>query len=243
MDDWKFVALLALAAMVTLASIATLNALLVAASLITIFAIALLYRLWYIIEAAIFKQTQVVELFGGYELSGAREAAVRKCNGSFSATAVALLATDAKQGADLERLESIIRQTRAPFKFVLQVERLGAKKLIDAIQTKMSMKRLEMSKLSASSDKRNIAKLDVLKKETVELEKEIATISASAPMRLRQYIMTSALSENKFTASERALTQIRELSSRFGALLGAEPTPLSGTELATVLELDSTLIE
>ncbi len=243
MEDWKFITLLALATIITFASIATMNMLLIAASIGTILVTALLYRLWYVIEAAIFKHTRLVELFNGYELSSAREAAVRKINGTFSATAAALLTTSAKQGMDLERLESIIQQTRAPFKFVLQVERLSAKKLLDAMQTKMSMKRLEISKLSTSSEKKNTAKIDALKRETAELEKEISALSASAPMRLRQYIMTSALSENKFTASERALSQIKELSGRFGALLGAEPVPLSGNELTTVLELDSTLIE
>jgi hypothetical protein len=243
MEDWKFIALLALSAIITVASIATLNTLLIAAGLITVLMIALLYRLWYVIEAVVFKHTRVVELFNGYELSGAREAATRKLNGAFSATAAALLTTSAKQGIELERLESIIQQTGAPFKFVLQVERLSAKKLLDAMQTKMSMKRLEISKLSTSSEKKNIARLDALKRETAELEREIATVSASTPMRLRHYIMTSALSENRFTAEERAISQIRELSNRFGAFLGAEPTLLSGSELTTVLELDSTLVE
>ncbi len=243
MEDWTFVTLLVLEVMVTIASIATLNRLLIAASLTAILATALLYRLWYVIEAIMFKHTHLVELFNGYELSGARETAVRKRNGAFSATAAALLTTNAKRGMELERLESIIQQTRAPFKFVLQAERLSAKRLLDAMQTKVSMKRLEMSKLSTSSEKKHIAKLDALKREITELEKEIETVSASAPMRLRHYIMTSALSENKFTASELALSQLNELSSKLGAFLGAEPALLSGTELITVLELDSTLVE
>ncbi len=242
MEDWKFVTLLVLATAITFAGIFTLNALLIASSLIAVLGIALLYRFWYFIEAAVFKHTRIVELFDGYELSGAREVAIRKVNGAFSATAAALLTTSAKQSMDLERLESTVRQTRAPFKFVLQVERLSAKKILDVMQTKMSMKRLEISKLDTSS-KKNIARLDALKREVVELEKEVAAVSASAPMRLRQYIMTSALSENKFTAAEHAISQIKELSSRFGTFLGAEPVILSGSELVAVLELDSTLME
>lgn len=243
MEDWKFAALLALAATITLAGVATLNAPLMAAGLITVLVTALLYRLWYVIEAVMFRHTQVVELSGGYELSGARETAIRKRDGAFSATAAALLTTSAKRGMDMSQIESVVQQAGAPFKFVLQAELLSAKRLLDAMQTKANMKRLELSRISASSDRKNIAKLDALKREIAELEREIKAVSASAPMRLRHYIMTSAMSENRFAASERALLQIRELSNRFGALLGAEPALLSGSELITVLELDSTLVE
>src|SRR5271157_4684573 len=128
MDDWKFIAILALAATITLASIATLDVLLIAACLVTILVIALLYRLWYVIEAVIFRHTNLVELSRGYELSGARETAIRKLNGTFSATAAALLTTDAKRGIDIDHVENIVQHAGAPFKFVLQVERLSAKK-------------------------------------------------------------------------------------------------------------------
>jgi hypothetical protein len=243
MEEVKFAVLLVLSIAITLASIVTLNEVLLAFALAVVTTVALLYRLWYVIEAVMFKHTRMIELFGGYELGGARETAIRKLDGAFSATAAALLATSAKRGVDISSVESIIQQTRAPFKFVLQIERLSAKKILDAMQTKISMKRLEVSKLSASYSKRDAERIEVLKKETAELEKEVKAISASAPMRLHQYIMTSARSENRFTASEQALMQIRELSSRFGAFLGAEPVLLSGNELMAVLELDSTMVE
>jgi hypothetical protein len=243
MEDPKLVILLALAIMLTLASIATLNVALIAAGMAAVVMAALFYRLWYVIEALVFRHTNMIELFGGYEMSGTREVAIRKRGDAYSATAAALLATNARKGIDAAQVESIIQQTSTPFKFVLQAERLSAKKLIDALQTKISMKRLEAARFTASSDKSNAMKAEVLKKEIAELEKEVAVLSASTPMRLCHYIMTSALSENSFSAAERAILQIRALSNMLGAVLGAEPVLLSGSDLAAVLELDSTLVE
>lgn len=243
MDDWILAAALGISVLLTVASVLTLNVALIGVGILSAFAIAFLYRLWFVIEAVLFRHTHLVELLGCYELDGARETAVRKIRGMFCATAAASLVNGAKRPVDRESLEEIVRQVHAPFKFVLQVERLNARKILDTLQTRASMKRIELSRLGSSSAKKGSPKLDALKREISELESEISAISASAPMRLRHYLMTSALSDSRFVASERAVSQITELSSRFGALLGSEPELLSGTSLAEVLELDSTLVE
>ncbi len=242
MNAWLLYALLALSLLLTIASMATLNPALIAASTAFVFAVALLCRMWYIIEAAVFRHTHIVEIFSGYELSGSRETAVRKLHGAFTATAAAQLPINAKNGITREKIEELVQRSHSPFKFVLQVERLGAKRLMNEMQTRLSMKRLALSRIDTSSS-RGRAKSDSLGKEIQELEDELSILRASAPMRLRNYLMTSAMSDSRFSASDRALTQLKDLANRFGVLLGAEPVLLSGAELLSLLELDSTMME
>ena len=66
--------------------------------------------------------------------------------------------------------------------------------------------------------------------------------TGGTPLKVSQYIMTSSISESRFTAQEAAKSQLRELVSEFGALLGYKSEIIEGDELLRILRFDSGLI-
>lgn len=239
--DIKFYALTCVLALLSVASILTLNVSLIALTLAIAILLIAFYKLHYILESLIFKKTNLIQVLDGYELSGDRSAAIRRIEGNFSATAAALLLSGSEEAVDRNKVESIISNSHHAFKFVMQVERLDINKLLDRLQTKRGMREIELGRLDGS--KGNAAKASFIKRQIEQIDHEIERISTGgAPLKVSQYIMTSALSENKFNAQERAKSQLRELAGEFGALMGAKSEQLIGNDLLEVLRFDSTMM-
>ncbi len=237
-----FYLIIALSVVVEAVSILTLNVVLIALTSILLFSSAVVHRLWYVIDSFIFKHTNLVEVFGRFELSGDRASAVRKESGTVSATAVAALEVGTRSEVDRNKVENILAHINYPFKFVMQAERLNIDKLLDRLQTKRSTREIELSRIDHSSQ-RHLPAINRIKRELEVLSHDIENISAGeVPLRLAYYIMTTAVSESRFDAEERAKSQIRELSSQFDALLSSKSRMLHGNDLLRILELDSSMV-
>ena len=121
----------------------------------------------------------------------------------------------------------------------MQVETVDVNRLLDRLNTRMSMDEIALGRLSGRNEKGNLVKINRLKREIEHVKDEIDKINAAAPLKVSQYIMTSAVSDNRFAAQERARSQIRELAGEFGALLGSSAEILSGNELLEILKFDA----
>jgi hypothetical protein len=219
------------------ASLLTLNLYLIAfcsaLSLVLIF----LYKLWDVFEAIVIRKTNVVQLLGDYEIEAERLTATRSTAKGFSATAAAILKSPPTREISRENIERIIANSNSPFRLVVQAERLDESKIIDNLKTRRRMKEIELSKARAE---RGDSSRNVIKREIEVLESEIKAIGAgSAPIETNIYLITSAVSDSKFAAQERAVAQAKELSGEFSAVLGAGFDSVSGTELIRLLCLDS----
>lgn len=234
--------MLAAVLIVSVASLLSLNVALIALSLIFLPALIIIHKLWYVIEAAIFRRTNLIQVLGSQQLSGDRATAVRAVKGEFVATATALLSGDVREGITRDKIEGIIIHLNYPFKFVLNVERLDINRLLDKLQTRRSMKEIELARASRNGREANAAKAGLLKREIEQIEHDIRSVSSGMPVKLARYIVTSARSESRFTAEERAKSQIRELASEFGALLNSDSQILTGNELLNLIEIDSMVI-
>jgi hypothetical protein len=242
LGETAFYGLLAAVLVTSLASLLSLNAALIALSAISLLALIIMHKLWYAVEAAMFKRTNLIQVLGNQQLSGDRAAATRAVKGGFVATAVALLRGDAKEELDRKKIENVIMHLDYPFKFVLNVEKINTDKLLDRLQTKRSMKEIELARLSRNGREANPAKAGSLKREIEQIEHDIMSMNSGMPLRLARYIATSARSESRFVAEERAKSQVRELASEFGALLNSDPQVLGGNELLDALEIDSMML-
>ena len=229
--------MLAAVLILSLSSLLSLNVFLIALSLLAVLTLILTQKLWFVVEALVFKHTSLIQVLGDQQLSGIRSAAIRRAKGGFVATTMALLRGDARENVDREKIEAIIAHLNYPFRFVLDVKRLDANKLLDKLQTKRSLKEIALSKMSANGP--SAAKMSAIKREIEEIERDISNISASTPVSLARYIATSAKSESRFAAEEHAKSQIRALASEFGTLLNSEAQILAGTDLLECLEIDS----
>ncbi len=238
--DIKFYCMISILAVLSIASILTLNAALILISLIiTAFAVAL-YRLHYIVDAMIFKRSNLVQIVDSYELSGERTTAMRRYSSTYCATAAALLEINSSGRIEREQIEGIVGNSRCPFRFIMQIEGVDINKLLDKLDTRRGMHEIELNRLISADEKSNSLRINRLKRQIEYIRGEMEKLnSGGAPLRLSQYIMTSAVSDNRLVSQERAKSQIRELASEFGALTGSKAVILSGNDLLDLLKFDS----
>jgi uncharacterized protein YlbG (UPF0298 family) len=208
---------------------------------VVLFSISLYYFNDIIIDL-LFKHTNIIEIFNGYELSGSRNIAIFRNNGSVGAVAAALINTENIDELDKTKIEHLIGSTHYSFKIVLYVENLNIKKIIDKLQTRKSMKEIELSRIDIK-DNKNIIKINKIKKEIENIESDIKNISeGEVPVKISYYIMTTAISDTLLEASERANTQIKEITAKLDAFLSSRSTILTGNDLINVLKLDAGVI-
>lgn len=240
--DLKFYAIISVLVILSIASIFTLNIVVVIIALLVSMLLIAFYKLYYIIESVIFKRTNLIQVLDDCELSGDRTATIRRTDSGICATAAASLENSSDGAIDKEKIENIVANSHCTFRFVVQIERVDTYKLLDKLQTKRSMIEIEIGKLDERSSRNNIAKLNSLKRKVDQLSHEIDKVtSGSAPLKVAQYIITTAFSESKTIAQERAKSQIRELASEFGALVGTRSEVLSGDELLNLLKFNSVM--
>jgi hypothetical protein len=228
--------ILGLAVLTTAASIASLNIYMIVISIAITSSLFFLYKLWDVFEAVIIKRSGVVQVVGDYELEADRVSAVKKRGQQFSALCAATLRDFPTKEISRENIERIISSSNSPFRFVVQVEKLNTGKITHDLKTKRRMKELELSKVNA---KKGSDSGKVVEREIELLESEIKSISSGAvPLKTQIYIMSFASSESKFSAQERALSQIKEISGEFSAVLGAGFEVLAGPELISLIKSD-----
>lgn len=241
-ENHIFYLLVSLAITIEIISALTLNAVLIAVASLLVLLSIVTHKLWYVLESLLFRHTNLVQVFGRFMLSGDRSSAIRRDSGIVSATTAAMLAIGTKSEIDRKKVENILAHINYPFKFVMQAERLDIAKLLDKLQTKRSMREIELSRIDHSSQ-RHLPAVNKIKRELEVLGHDIENISAGeVPLRLAYYIMTTAVSESRFDAEERAKSQIRELASQFDALLSSNSRLLQGNDLLQILELDSSMV-
>ncbi len=234
--------LITISAVTSIASIMTLNLFLIAFTAILVLISVILYKLWYVIDALVFRHTNLIEIFNGYELSGDRLSAIRRINEAVSSTTAAVLEANSTTEIDRSKIENIIAHINYPFKFVMQVERLNVNKITDKLETSRSLKEIELSRIDQSNNKKTL-QANQLKRELEQIQHDINAIKVGeTPVKLIYYIMTSSLSETIYDAEERAKSQIRELSSQFDALLKSKSKIVTGNELITLLQIDSEMM-
>lgn len=221
-------------------SVATLNQYLIAGVATIALAMLLIHKTWNIIEAKVFEKTNLVQLFNGFELSGSRTAILARANNRYTATAAARVTTLGHVEVDRDKVENLVGHVNAPFKLVLQVERLDTSRLLERMQTKRGMKEIALSRIEKPGSGKGLLASGKLHGEIAHLEHEIESIrGGGVPLKLAYYVMTSAGSESRYRAEEEAKLQIRELVSEFDAAFGTKSSILSGEDVLKMMRFDS----
>lgn len=229
-------AIIAMIAIASLASLIMLNTYLVIFSVSASLALFFLYKMWDVFEGLIIKRTGIVQVVGNYELAGDRVSAVTKRGSLFCALSAAILNDLPSKGMEREGIERIIASTNAPFRFVLQVEKLNTGKIFDDLRTRRRMKEIELSK---TVSRKGTDTSKIIEREIELIESEIRAIGSGAvPLKAEMYIMSFAESESKFVAEEKALSQVKALAGEFSAVLGAGFEVLSGAQLIKTIRSD-----
>ncbi len=191
----------------------------------------------YIFDAILFKKSGVVQVIDGYELEAERSAATKVHRNGFTAIACARLLSAPKHLIESRSIEGIIAHTNAPFRFVVQAERLDSKKIVNNLKTKRAMREIAISKIRSKASE--LARIKMLEREIAEIDCEINSINSGAmPIKMNTYLLTVAASENKIAAQERAKSQIKEIAGEFSAILEARFEVMEGNELVDLLKHD-----
>ena len=223
-------------------SVATLNVYLISATSAAALISFVLYKAWSVIEAKIFENSNLVQLFGGFELSGGRQAIIAKSGDMYTATSVARVDAVGDVEMDTGKIESLIARINAPFKLVLHVEKLNVSRLVGKMETRKGMKEIELARIPSPGSGKGLVAANRLKSEIAYLEHEIAGIAGGGiPLKLAYHIMTSASSEGRYKAEEESKMQLRELVSEFDATFRTKSTFLSGEELVKAMRFDSVI--
>ncbi len=239
-DSLIFYLLLALSVITAIASILTFNIFVIVTTGILVLASVTVYKLWYIIDSVVFRRSNLIELFNGYELSKDRNSAIRRIDDKISSTTAALLNIDKEHALEKADIENIIAHISYPFKFVMQVEKLNVHKITDKLQTERSLKEIELSRLDNA---RSSVRINQLKRELELLQHDINAIkTGDTPIKLTRYVLTTSVSDTFYDAEEKAKSQIRELSSQFDALLKSKSKIVTGNELVELLQFDSEMV-
>lgn len=238
--DIKFYVIMIVLILMSVASILTLNVVLIVSTISVSIVLVSFYKLYYIIESVIFKRTNFIQVINDCEVSGDRTAAIRRVKSGFCATTAALIIGTPNGKIGQEEVENIISNSNCTFRLVMQVEKLDTSKMLDRLQTKRSMIEIEIGKLTNDKSKDNTARISDLKRKVTQIDYDITGISSSgAPLKVAQYITTSYVSASRNSAQERAKSQIRELISEFGTLIGIKTSILEGDDLLNILKFDS----
>jgi hypothetical protein len=228
----------ALAIMLSVMSLFTWNVILIGMAIVACALAALEARIPEIIEAYIFRHTNIVQVLGKYELCGDRQSALYREGGKFTAISAAILDIQGDESLDRGKIENIISHISCPFKFVTQTERINLDKISDSLLTKRSTIEIKLSRLDQSSNSHMI-QINRLKREMEVVDRELkALTTGSTPLNVAHYIITSGVSGSALGAEEKAKMQIRGLCSQFEAALKSKSKPVYGEELVALLEND-----
>ena len=170
--DIKFYIFAVILSVTAIASILTLNIFLIIAALCVASIAIASYKLHYILEAVIFKRTNLIQVVDGCEIRGDRSTAIRRIGNKFCAIAVALLENNTDVSVDRAKIENIIANSHCTFRFLMQVERLDINKLLDKMRTKMIMREIELSRLNNSVGRKDSVKESWLKRQIGQIEHE-----------------------------------------------------------------------
>ncbi len=220
--------------------IVTLDGLLVAVSAVASLVSLLVLKMWPALESLFIKRTNIIQVLNGFELGNEREAAIAVTPDGHTATCAARI--DSFSGVELgrERLEAIVAHTGAPFRFVMQVEKLDAKGITERFETRKRMREIELSRLPNQDSGRQVIKAQRLKNDISRIEHDIAAVSSGLPLRLSAYMMTSAAAPERRVANDAARMQVRALATELGAI-GIACSILTGGELLSLLRFDATV--
>jgi hypothetical protein len=227
-----------------IAGIAGANIYIISTAALLLISLFVLHYFKDYVDAFVFRHSNFIQLVGGYELGGERGTAVRKVGGKYIATAcIAIEAGTESEGIDRDRMEGIIARASYPFKFTIAVERLDVDKMLDALQTKRSMKEIELSRIKNTKHGRGFERAMRVRRELEVIDHDIKSVSGGAvPMRVAYYAMVSATSERRFIAENEAKARAKALAGMLDGALGSRSTIVQGNRLAQVLAFDSTLM-
>ncbi len=216
-------------------SILTFNPIAISISAICLLILFIMLKFWDYINALFIKHSNFITLFNGYELAVDKSVAITKFNDIYHSIAIGYFIFEKDVEFDRDSLESIIKSNNIPFRFIINVEYINQERVLNNLETKKRFKEIQISNIYK---KKNLAKIDLIKRDIEVLSHDIKSISAGKPIKLVYYIFTYGDSENKFNAQSTAMRNLNSISSSFSSAFKCSFRYLQGQDLIKFLKFD-----
>jgi len=136
-----------------------------------------------------------------------------------------------KGSANTALLNELLESQPIDFDYIVSVRQIDAKRFVEGLEMKKRLKEIQIGKV----DKRNYARVNMLKKELELINGEISKVVASKPVALRVLLRAYAVSESPYTAAKAAVANLESIANAFSNSLGANYDVLKGDALLQAL--------
>ena len=218
----------ALAAILFLISVFTLNPYAVALVSILMLASIVYLNSGHIINSLLIKNLGIIEIKNEYKLGKNLLSATKKSEGQYISFSLAALQITKKPSEPYRIMEEMLEKVRIPFEFSIGLRAIDGKEVTEKLETARRMKEISLSQVESTDYKR----INKIKRELNVIENDLSLVTGGdSPFEVLMRLKTSAVSESEGEALRQSARQIEYLCGIFSSSLNLKYDIIRGEEL------------
>jgi len=184
-----------------------------------------------LINNLLIKNSRVIVLSNGYELSNNLYSAVKKGNSFYESISIAILIVNSQISNNGLAFEQLLDKLKVPFEYSIELKELNKKRILDELETKLHMKEIQLA-----NEKPNSKELGRLKREIGIIESEINAINSGGnPFNVEFKIKCRAASTSLIEATSVSQKNAELVANLFATSLNVGYRLLKGEELLNAI--------
>jgi len=184
-----------------------------------------------LINNLLIKNSKVILLSNGYELSSNLYSAVKKDKGFYESVSIAILLVNSQLSNNSLAFEQLLDRVKVPFEYSIELKELNKKHILEELETKLHMKEIQLA-----SEKPNSKEIGRLKREIGIIESEISTINSGGnPFNVEFKIKCRATSTSLIEATSISQRNAELVANLFATSLNVGYRLLKGEELLNAI--------
>ena len=184
-----------------------------------------------LINNLLIKNSRVIVLSNGYELSNNLYSAVKKGNSFYESISIAILIVNSQISNNGLAFEQLLDKLKVPFEYSIELKELNKKRILEELETKLHMKEIQLA-----NEKPNSKELGRLKREIGIIESEINAINSGGnPFNVEFKIKCRAASTSLIEATSVSQRNVELVANLFATSLNVGYRLLKGEELLNAI--------
>ena len=186
----------------------------------------------HIINSVAMKRLRVIEICGGYHVSGSTHSAIKRNGSMYNSVSVAVLKPNSKIEGQSRIFEELLDKIKIPFEFSISVRKLDRKKVIESLETRRRMKELELSR----SDGPDYKSASMIKRQIRAIENEISIISeGNEPIEALVKLKSFASGETEAEAARMSFRQLEQIANLVASSFKLDYVIATGEDILDLL--------
>jgi len=184
-----------------------------------------------LINNLLIKNSRVIVISNGYELSNNIYAAVKRGDGIYESISIALLLVNSQLPSNSLAFEQLLDRVKVPFEYSVELKELNKKHILEELETKLHIKEIQLA-----NEKPNSKELGRLKREIGIIESEINAINSGGnPFNVEFKIKCRAASTSLIEATSVSQRNAELVANLFATSLNVGYRLLKGEELLNAI--------